>query len=128
MILGIRTDKPEAELYVADEVVAEQLAWQAHRELSNTIFYKLDEILDSAGIGFKDLKGIVVFKGPGSFTGLRIGVTVANTLSYALNIPVVGSTGEEWLSEGLKLLKANQNHKVVVPTYGGEANITKPRK
>lgn len=39
---------------------------------------------------FKDLTGIEVEKGPGSFTGLRVGVSVANALGFALGIPVNG--------------------------------------
>jgi tRNA threonylcarbamoyladenosine biosynthesis protein TsaB len=38
-----------------------------------------------------DIEGVVCFKGPGSFTGLRIGLTVGNALAYAQNIPVVAS-------------------------------------
>lgn len=41
-------------------------------------------------IGFKDLTGIEVEKGPGSFTGIRVGVSVANALGYSLSIPVNG--------------------------------------
>lgn len=37
---------------------------------------------------FKDIKAIEVETGPGSFTGLRVGVSVANALGFALNIPV----------------------------------------
>ena len=39
---------------------------------------------------FKDLKEVEVEIGPGSFTGLRVGVSVANALGYSLNIPVNG--------------------------------------
>lgn len=39
---------------------------------------------------FKDLDGIEVETGPGSFTGLRVGVSVANALGYSLGIPVNG--------------------------------------
>lgn len=50
----------------------------------------IDEIFKKNKIYFKDLKEIEVATGPGSFTGLRIGVAVANTLGFALNIPVNG--------------------------------------
>ncbi len=130
MILAIRTDKPEAELYALnpeDEVVCE-ITWHAHRELSNTIFYKIDEVLEGAESDFSGLTGLIIYEGPGSFTGLRVGATVANTLAYSLDIPIVGTSGEEWVSDGAQRLRARENDEIVTPEYGGEANITKPRK
>lgn len=50
--------------------------------------------LHSRSVGWKDLRGIEVEKGPGSFTGLRVGVAVANALGFALGIPVNGKKME----------------------------------
>src|SRR3954471_19858586 len=47
-----------------------------------------------------DLTKIVVAKGPGSYTGVRIGVTVAKTLAWTLNIPLVGISSLEILAAG----------------------------
>lgn len=48
----------------------------------------IDEELTKNNLNIKDINKIYVISGPGSFTGTRIAVTVAKTLSYALNIPV----------------------------------------
>src|SRR5699024_3404058 len=48
----------------------------------------IENMLKKANIEPKDLTEIVVANGPGSYTGLRIGITTAKTLAYALNIPV----------------------------------------
>jgi tRNA threonylcarbamoyladenosine biosynthesis protein TsaB len=48
----------------------------------------IDKILKKNKLEYADLKGIEVETGPGSFTGLRVGVAVANALSYSLGIPV----------------------------------------
>lgn len=69
-----------------------------------------------------------VYKGPGSFTGLRIGITVFNTLAYANTWPIVGVTGDDWRQLGVKRLENKENDEIVLPEYGGEANITTPRK
>jgi tRNA threonylcarbamoyladenosine biosynthesis protein TsaB len=49
----------------------------------------------------RDLTKIVVAKGPGSYTGVRIGVTIAKTLAWSLNIPLVGISSLEVLATGV---------------------------
>jgi tRNA threonylcarbamoyladenosine biosynthesis protein TsaB len=53
-----------------------------------TVF--ISEILNEAGIKARDLDAIAVSKGPGSYTGLRIGVSVAKGIAYAASIPLIG--------------------------------------
>ncbi len=48
----------------------------------------LMEVLKKANIETTDLNEIIVVNGPGSFTGIRIGVTIAKTLAYTVNIPI----------------------------------------
>lgn len=50
----------------------------------------IEDVLKEAGTSFKDIGLIVTTKGPGSFTGLRIGMTTAKTLGLSLNVPVQG--------------------------------------
>ncbi len=118
IILGIKTDKPEAELYLYDDKKElGQLKWQAHRELSTTIHKQIDKILNKSSISLKDVAGIACFKGPGSFTGLRIGLTVANTLAYIQNIPIVACQGDDWLKKGVADLQASKTDKTATPFY-----------
>lgn len=53
-----------------------------------TVF--IGEILEQAGVSASDLEAIAVSKGPGSYTGLRIGVSVAKGIAYAASIPLIG--------------------------------------
>lgn len=130
MILGIRTDKPEAELYLyKDQALTDSLMWQAHRELSDTLLSKIDELLSSNAVQKNDLTGIIAYQGPGSFTGLRIGLSVANTLAYSLNIAVVAVSGENWQKKALAELRQQHGYnQPTAPLYGSEAHITQPRK
>lgn len=129
LILTIRTDKPEAELGLfKDGKQLVYVSWQAHRELSATIHRKMSELLKSQDKKLEDVQGIVCFKGPGSFTGLRIGLTVGNTLAYGLGIPIAGTTGEDWIKSGIKSLQSGANDQTVLPEYGAEANITVQKK
>jgi tRNA threonylcarbamoyladenosine biosynthesis protein TsaB len=130
-ILAIRTDKPEAELYLyEDNKQIAQLKWQAHRQLAKTIHLKLQEIFNppAADISLAELDGIVVFKGPGSFTGLRIGMSLANTLAYAQNIPIVATSGKDWMAVGIIKLQKGKSDKIAVPKYSTPAAITQPKK
>ena len=146
IILTIRTDRPEAELGLyEDKKQLDYVKWLAHQELSSTIHKKINEILshrrkilDLSSISYRasksrqvqllDIEGIVVYKGPGSFTGLRIGLSVANALAYSLGIPIVATSGKSWLDSGVKSLLAGKNDKVTLPEYDRPANTTKPRK
>ena len=53
-----------------------------------TVF--IGEILSEKGISASDLEAVAVSKGPGSYTGLRIGVSVAKGIAYAASIPLIG--------------------------------------
>lgn len=129
LIISIRTDKPEAELGLYNkETLITSLSWEAHRALAETIHQKILELLKNDQKGWQDLQGIVVFKGPGSFTGLRIGITVANTLAESYKIPIVGTMGENWHKDGLSKLAKGDNDKIVLPEYGADAHITLPKK
>lgn len=88
--------------------------WESRRALAKEIFTFIHEKLQEQGKDWQDLTEIHFFAGPGSFTGLRIGATVVNTLADQLNIPLYDQNGAQ------KLL--------IMPEYGRPANISKPKK
>lgn len=127
--LAIRTDKPEAELYLYDDnQLIGQTIWLAHRELSATIHSNIKQLLESRQHEYEDIGGIVFFQGPGSFTGLRIGVSVANAFGSSLHIPVVAMQGDDWKEAGLLTLRKVSGFVPVEPFYGADAHITLPKK
>lgn len=126
MILAIRTDNPVAELYLyEDEDLKTKDIWEAGNKMSLQLNEHIENLIQR---NYSKISGIVVFQGPGSFTGLRIGMTVANTLAYSLDIPIIGAMGEEWLKEGMKTLKSAKKGVYVMPKYGAEPNITIQKK
>lgn len=130
MILAIRTDKPEAELYLLNES-GEKIAeysWEAHRTLAATLVEKIGEFLEAHKTSSKKLTGLVVFTGAGSFTGLRIGTTVANALAYANDVPIAAGVGDGWIEDGVNKLQSAKKGEYVIPTYDREPNITKPKQ
>jgi len=56
----------------------------------------IDQSLKKSRAELADLKGVFVIKGPGSFTGLRVGLSVANQFAHQLKIPITGLRTDEW--------------------------------
>lgn len=129
MILTLRTDKPEAEIGLFDTTnkVAYE-TWSAHRQLAETIHSKIKTILEHERKTLADLNGIVMYEGPGSFTGLRIGMSVGNALAYGLQIPVAATTGSDWIQQGIAQLAENKGSTYAMPKYGSPVHITRPKK
>lgn len=129
LILAIRTDKPEAEvgLFEGNKQLAYE-TWQAHRQLAESLHKKIIDLLITQGKDWADVKGITVFQGPGSFTGLRIGISVANALAYSLNVPIAAADGEDWQKVAIKALQPGVFQKPVTPIYGSDAHVTVPKK
>lgn len=129
MILTIRTDKPEAEigLFSSSGKKLEYKKWLAHRELSETIHKVIKELLEKQNKDWTDIKGVIFYAGPGSFTGLRIGAAVSNALASTYSIPIAQALGENWRKTGLGSLSKGKTT-IVIPDYGSEANTTMQKK
>lgn len=112
-------------------------------KLSQTLLSEINLLLRRNRVSFEDLKGIIVVQGPGSFTGLRVGISVANSLGYGLETPVVGVkkckvqsakckikspklkiSYKSILEKGLKELRYAKLGKIVRPFYGEEPHVT----
>lgn len=94
MILTIDTTEPKKVVVglkgknsKVDEVT------QTQKQGSQVLMPMIDKILKKNKIKIGDLKGIEVNEGPGSFTGTRVGIAVANALAFALGIKVNGKKG-----------------------------------
>ena len=124
MIILLDTSTATCFLTVVDNEARQDFEWQAGRTLARGLLKFLEEKTGD----LHNISGIGVMKGPGSFTGLRIGLTVANTLADSLNIPIASATGEDWRETALSKLRACENERIVMPEYGAVAHITAPRK
>lgn len=129
IILTIRTDKPEAEigLYDNESRIAYEV-WQAHRQLAETIHHKIAELLSGQSLTLTDIDAVAVYKGPGSFTGLRIGLSVANALAASYSWPIADGMGDMWLGTAVQQLCSGQGESYIVPEYGAEVRITPQKK
>ena len=67
-----------------------ELTMQGKLTHSETLLPHIEQVLKMAAVAKEELTGIAVSNGPGSFTGLRIGLAAAKAMSYVLGIPLVG--------------------------------------
>jgi tRNA threonylcarbamoyladenosine biosynthesis protein TsaB len=89
-ILAIDTSTEQAGLALSDGATARERSWDAGRTQTTTVLPAIDALLGDAGITVADLGAIAVATGPGTFTGLRVGVSIAKGLVLARDIPLVG--------------------------------------
>lgn len=91
LTLGINTATSLASLALFDHgAVLREESWRGNYDESERLLPALTGLLKSVHVQLKDVRRIVVVIGPGPFSAVRIGCTVANTLSYILSIPVHG--------------------------------------
>ena len=90
-ILNIETATKNCSVALAQEgkiILCKEIAEEGYSHAERLHVF-IEEIIQEAGITFQDLTAIAVSQGPGSYTGLRIGVSAAKGLCYALNIPLI---------------------------------------
>ena len=78
---------------VIDDKLVSSVKKKYEKDLSKEALPKIIELFDEAEITPKDLDKIIVVNGPGSFTGIRIGITIAKTIACALNINITPISG-----------------------------------
>lgn len=110
MKLYLDTSTPTTHLKLDDK----SYDWESGRDLAENLHAFIRDKLAENGKTWQDLTQITFFSGPGSFTGLRIGAAVVNSLADQLNIPLYDHH--------------DMRHQIIIPDYGREANISAPKK
>lgn len=124
MIILLDTSTATCRLTTIDGESSNNFDWEAGRTLARGLLAFIQEKVGDV----KNISGIGIMRGPGSFTGLRIGMAVANTLADGLGVPIVGETGDSWRESALGRLSSGEDDQVILPFYGGDAHITKPKE
>jgi tRNA threonylcarbamoyladenosine biosynthesis protein TsaB len=91
LILNIETSTKNCSVTIANNgitLVCKEIAESGYSHAEKLHIF-IEDVLKEARVSFKDLNGVAVSKGPGSYTGLRIGVSAAKGLCYALKIPLI---------------------------------------
>lgn len=127
MTLLLHTSTPTIRIGIAetDTVVARD-EFPSDRELAESLAERIRRLVHATTYTLPTVRQIVVHAGPGGFTSLRIGVTTANVLAYALDVPVVGVFGD--IKDLDELLEKSNTAEptasgIVVPIYSKPPNI-----
>lgn len=101
-VLAIDTSNHTLTVAVSEQqnILAEYTAY-VKRDHSTKLMPAIDQVLQAAELAVSDLEAIVVADGPGSYTGVRIGVTTAKTMSWSLDIPLYTVSSLESLAYNL---------------------------
>lgn len=103
-ILNIETATKNCSVSLAQNgvtLICKEMADQGYSHAEKLHVF-IEEIMKEANIALVDLSAIAISQGPGSYTGLRIGVSAAKGLCYALNIPLVAVDTLESLARQVK--------------------------
>ena len=71
-----------------DDVLLKEISYEAWQQQSEYMIVELNKILEEFSVEYKDIDSIMVAVGPGSYTGVRIALTIAKVMALALNIPI----------------------------------------
>lgn len=100
LALDTATRTPTLALVDADGDVIDERQWQSEHRHGEQLLQRLDDLLSTAGATPSELTGVIVGVGPGSFTGLRIGLATAKTIAYSLEVALVGVSSTQALALG----------------------------
>lgn len=122
MYLAIDTfsDVAGLSIFNQNQILTTQMFYKK-KQFSDFLPYKLETIKKELDFNFKALEGVIVNKGPGSYTGIRVGITIAKTIAYSLNIPIYAFISLDAIA--YKFRTFNGKIHVVINAGKGEAYI-----
>jgi len=120
LVLGIDTSGYANAIGVVDgERILADFMFETRNESLAKIMLNIDSVLKGAGLGLEDIEGFGVGLGPGSWTGIRIGVTVGKMLAYCTGKPLKGISTLEVLA-----YRARDYHRLICPIVDAGAGGT----
>lgn len=107
-------------LYTAileDTKIVSEIKEKLERDLSSLALFKIEELFKKNNMTLSDIEKIIIVNGPGSFTGVRIGLTIAKTISWAEKIPIIQISSLEAMA-----LSSNSRYDYTVPAIDARRN------
>ncbi|MCE3233103.1 MAG: tsaB [Rickettsiaceae bacterium] len=117
-ILAIDTTHGESSLALwADSILVQTITDKEENKQAEHLVPLIEDILKQAGFSYKDLSAVAVNIGPGSFTGVRIGMAAANGIKLACNVPLIAVTSFESVAH---LITTKKDILVVLDAHRGQ--------
>jgi tRNA threonylcarbamoyl adenosine modification protein YeaZ len=98
LVLDTATRHPTLALSTREADLVGERQWESRHRHGEQLLEELDQLLGAVNARARDLDGIISGVGPGSFTGLRIGMATAKTIAYSVDVPIVGISTTEALA------------------------------
>ena len=125
LLIETATSRATVALARADGTLIAGDAWQSPHRHGEELLPRLDALLAAAGVGRRDIGGAAVGIGPGSFTGLRIGMATAKTICQALRVPIVGLPTMPLLARAAAAAGATGALAIVLPAGVGDRYLAR---
>ena len=129
-MLSLILDSANKELGVAlaqDGTLLDEIRYEAWQRQSELMIPEIENIFKKNNVNPKEISEILVTKGPGSYTGVRIALTIAKVYGYALNIPVYAFSSLEVLADlekpSICLINARSNRSYFAVYEKGNAIV-----
>ncbi|RIL71212.1 tRNA (adenosine(37)-N6)-threonylcarbamoyltransferase complex dimerization subunit type 1 TsaB [Staphylococcus devriesei] len=113
LLLIDTSNRPMSIALTSDDEVLAELTTDSKQDHSSQLMPGIKSLFDQVSINKREIDGIVVAKGPGSYTGVRIGVTTAKTLAYALETDLYGVSSLKALAATIE----NKDDRLLVPIF-----------
>ena len=110
--------------------IHDQKNWQSQRNQSEELILEIDNMLSKNKLAKSELLGIIVNQGPGSYTGLRVGLSTSNAIAFSLDIPILGvknGVNSAKIKKTLSYLDKRSDKTLALPIYKYPAKITKAK-
>ena len=126
VLLGIDTSTRQS-VVVAGRGAVSSISRRAvgHRHGAH-VLEQVEEALSAAGASLPDVEAIAVGTGPGSFTGLRVGLATAKTLAYVRGLPLIGVSSTDALRLAAVTAGASANAAVILPAGAHDHYLALP--
>lgn len=126
LILGIDTSTRSSVVVIGREVPLSISRRDVRHRHGSHVLAQIDEVLAAAGLTIADIEALAVGTGPGSFTGLRVGMATAKTLAYARSLRLVGMMSSTALRHAAIEAGADEGVAVVLPAGARDHYLVRP--
>ena len=122
-LLAIDTSKLQSRVGLKCDAEVLECSSTQKKHASQEILCLIENVLDEAGVSISDLEGIGVVTGPGSFTGVRIGVAAAQGLSASAGAPLIGVSTMALEAKAASSVMGDGFYLVCHPAKSGEVYL-----